>query len=309
MPSAPHNLDELAYWVALHGAPKIGPATFHRLIRKFGSPQDVMRASAGDLLVIPGADAALLDSITFAGIRIDYTRKLVERLLERNIRIITFRDAAYPQALNKLKWPPGLIYVQGDYTDADQQSVGIVGSTHASARAFRTAYRSAGALAGRGYTIVSGNARGVDSAAHLGAIDAGGRTVFVLPDGILSFRPNAEITPGKIQRHAVVISECPPEAAWEREAAIARNRITAALSTRLFIVEAEAENGTLCTFRNAKELGIPAMAAAFGPDTPKGNLAAIREGAAEVKSIAELLHAVATGKVEHPQTQQSFGWE
>ena len=310
MTASSRSRKDLVWWVALHSAQHVGPARFHRLIRKFGSPHAVLTSTPSDaLLTIPGADPALLDSIVFAGVRIDYTREVVDRLFERGIRIVPFDDPGFPAPLLKLKWPPGLVYMMGEFSPADARAVGIIGSTHASATGFRTAYRSAGALAGRGYTIVSGNARGIDSAAHLGAIEAGGRSIFVLPEGILHFRPQAEIPAGKLERQAVVISERPPEAPWEREAALARNRITAALSERIFIVEAQADNGALHTFRIARQLGIPSMAALFLGETPEGNKIAIREGALGVKSIGEVLQALAVAGEHRAELQQSFGWE
>ncbi|HUU70760.1 MAG TPA: DNA-processing protein DprA [Planctomycetota bacterium] len=310
MTASVRSREDLVWWVALHSAQHVGPARFHRLIRKFGSPRAVLTSTPADaLLTIPGADPALLDSIVFAGVRIDYTRELVDRLLARGIRIVPFDDPGFPAPLLKLKWPPGLVYMIGEFTAADTRTVAIIGSTHASATGFRTAYRSAGALAGRGCTIVSGNARGIDSAAHLGALEAGGRTIFVLPDGIVHFRPQVDIPAAKLERQAVVISERPPEAPWEREGALTRNRITAALSERIFIIEAQADDGALHTFRIARRLGIPAMAAVFSGETPDGNKAAIREGAVAVKSIGELLHTLAAGGEHQAEMQQSFDWE
>ena len=309
MASSAKGPEELAWWVALHSAQHVGPARFHRLLRKFGSPRAVLTTTTSDaLMTIPGADAGLLDAIVFAGIRIEYTRELVQRLLERGVRIVTFDDPAYPEPLKKLKWPPGLIYVQGQFQPADAHAIAVIGSTHASARGFRAAYRCATTLASRGWTVVSGNAKGIDTAAHLGAIEAGGRSIFVLADGILNFRTQVDIAPGKLDRHAVVLSERPAEAPWDREGALARNRITAALSEKVFVVEARADDGALHTCRLAKQLGIPTLAAAYGADTPDGNLAAIRQGAAEVKSVAQLLQAVAAEGEAHPETQQSFGW-
>ena len=302
--------DELACWVALHSAEHVGPATFHRLVRKFGSPREVLaKASAETLQGMPGADAALLESIVFAAIRIDYCRKLIERLNDRGVRIIAYDDADFPEPLRRLHWPPGLLYVQGEYLAADLHSVGIVGSTHASARGFRTAFRSASALARSGYTIVSGNAKGIDTAAHMGALDGGGRTVFVLPEGILNFRRQADMPAAKLERLGVLVSERPPEAPWETEGALARNRITAALSEKLLIVEAQPDDGSMHTFGTARKLGAHAMAVLFSSDTPEGNLAAIRAGALAVHSVAELLQQVSAGGGQSHDIQQSFDLE
>ncbi|NQT21072.1 MAG: DNA-processing protein DprA, partial [Planctomycetes bacterium] len=178
MISQSKSADELAWWMALHCAEKVGAATFHRLLKKFGSPHDALtQASADTLQGVPGADSSLLDSIVFAAIRIDYTRKLLERLNEHGVTIITFEDPDFPATLRRLKWPPPVLYLKGDYDEErDSRAVGIVGATHPAARAFRTAYRSAGALVNQGYTIVSGGAHGIDTAAHLAPLDAGGRT-------------------------------------------------------------------------------------------------------------------------------------
>jgi len=296
--------------MALHGAENVGDATFHRLLQKFGSPREALAAASPDTLQgIAGADASLVDSLLFAAIRIDHTRKLLDTLRARGVKVLTFDDDGYPSRLRRLKWPPGVLYMLGRYDEeAGARSVGVVGSTHPSARAFRSAYRSAAALARHGCTVVSGNAAGVDTAAHTGALDAGGRTVFVLPTGILRFRPPADVAAARIEQSAVVISERPPEAPWETRGAILRNRITAALSSLLFIVEAEPDGGTLNTFQAAKKLGIPVVAAVFGPDTPEGNRLALNEGAVAVTSVAELLAAVDSTASSFPGTQQQFDW-
>lgn len=303
------NAEELAWWVALHGAENVGPATFHRLVHKFGSPGDVLRNASADTLVgLAGASSSLLDSLVFAMIRMDHTRKVVEKLISRGVRIITFKDAEYPARLNRLRWPPALIFTMGAFSEADAASVSIAGSTHPSARGFRTAYRIAGALAARGHTIVSGNARGIDTAAHLGALDANGRSVFVPPEGILNFRTHAEIPHGKLERNAVVLSDRPPEAQWTREGALERNRVIAALCESFFVVEALPDGGAIHAFRIARKLGVPSYAVSYSTDTPAGNLQAIHEGAGEVKSLREAAKAAAEKANIQPQSQQTFDW-
>lgn len=297
--------------MALQCAEGVGAATFQRLVKKFGSPRNALNSASADTLQgMPGADGSLLDSIVFAAIRIDYTRKLLDKVREQGVRVVTFDDADFPAPLNRLKWPPGVLYVKGDYDEEkDPRSVGIVGATHPAARAFRTAYRAAGALVSLGYTIVSGNAHGVDTAAHLGALDTGGRTILVLPTGILNFRPAGKMSQAKLERQAVIISERPPEAPWEMHGAIARNRITAALSGKLFVAEALPGGGTMNTFHAAKKIGVPVMAAVYGSNTPEGNLMAIQEGAVEVKSVADLLQVVSSAEQAPPGAQRSFEWD
>lgn len=302
--------DDLAWWMALHAAPNVGDATFHRLLQKFATPRRALtEASPDSLQGIAGADACLVDSLLFAAIRIDHTRKLLGTLRSRGVKVLTFEDSDYPARLHRLKWPPGLIYMAGEYDEQiDTCSAAVIGSTHPSARAFRSAYRSAGALAAQGCTVVSGNAAGVDTAAHTGALDAGGRTVFVLPTGILRFRPPQEVPTARIERSAVVISDRPPEAPWETRGAILRNRITAALSSFLLVVETEPDGGTMNTYQAARKLGIPAAVAVFGPDTPEGNRLALSEGAVAVKSVAELLAFLANNRSTQTGTQQLFDW-
>ena len=123
-----------------------------------------------------------------------------------------------------------------------------------------------------------------------------------------NFHPQIEVPASRIERLAIVISERPPEAPWERQGALLRNRITAALSEKLFIAEAQAENGALHTFRLARRLGVPCFAAAYTSDTPAGNAIAVREGAIPIQSTGQLLKAVMSPRPPQLETQRTFDW-
>jgi DNA processing protein len=164
-------------------------------------------------------------------------------------------------------------------------------------------------LAERGWVIVSGHARGIDAAAHTAALRARRPTLLVLPTGILQFRPRSGYPPPEaLWRLAAAVSECHPEAPWSTLAALARNRLTAALSDAVLLVEARERGGALSTVRHALALGRRAFVVRFR--TPAlsacGNAAAEAAGALPVRSLRELDALLARGAAA--PGQQGLPW-
>jgi DNA processing protein len=211
-------------------------------------------------------------------------RKGVDVLVEGSDR--------YPGLLARIDDPPGLLYVRGTLEPCDALAVAIVGARHATAYGKRVACLLAGGLARAGYTVVSGLARGIDAAAHRGALDAGGRTLAVLGSGVLNIYPpeHADLAVEIVGRGAVV-SEVPPEAEPHPWAFPRRNRIVSGLALGTVVVEAADRSGALITARLAGEQGREVFAVPGQIDcrSARGCHRLIRDGATLVETVDDIL--------------------
>jgi DNA processing protein len=285
------TVDELAPWVALQAVDGMGAASLTRLVRRFGSPGVVLRAAPDELALVPRVARLVLEAVPLEAERMPVHRELAERTLDAGVLPVLRTDPAYPSRLNALVNPPPLLYVLGRLPKENMRTFGIVGTTEPSERGADVARAAARHLASSGWVIVSGHARGVDAMAHRGALAARRRTMLVLPTGILRFRPRPGYgEPKDFWRRAAVVSEWHPEAGWRTPAALARNRVIAALSDALLVVEARERGGTMNTLKHALALGRrpfvvryrrPALSAA-------GNAAAEGLGATPVRSLRHL---------------------
>lgn len=201
-------------------------------------------------------------------------------------------DAAYPERLSDLPDPPKRLWARGDLSVLEKPCVAIVGTRRATAYAERVAHELARVLAGAGATIVSGLARGVDSCAHRGALDAGGATVAVLGTGLNVAYPKANAPLQEaIAERGLLLSELAPDDPAHGGSFPERNRIIAALSRLTIVVEAGLKSGALITARRALELNRD-VAAIPGPiDIPQaeGSNALMRDGAQVISSMADAL--------------------
>lgn len=215
-------------------------------------------------------------------------------------RVFSPEDAAYPEGLRRLD-RHGAIRVRGRLESfVSVPCVGIVGTRHAEQEARDFAYLLAGDLTARGVTVVSGGARGIDAAAHMGALDAGGETVAVLATGFL--RPYPSQHRGLFDRIAgqgALVTEAPEDAKPHGYRFLHRNRIIAALSAAVVVVQAPKRSGALSTAAHAKQLEIPVLAVPGAPWQPRsaGALGLLREGARICTSVSDVLSVIA------PQTR------
>lgn len=284
--------DEVIPWIALAHVPGVGPATFRALCERFGGPEQVFAAAADELDRAPGLRAETAAALRAPRPLLDAARRLVGELEADRVRIVTSADPAYPGAFHELRHPPPVLYVLGRLPRADEPAFAVAGSTSASARGRRIARSAGGELADAGWTVVSGYARGIDEAAHLGALEAGGRTVLALPTGVRAFRLRAAFDPfaGELGARITVVSECPPDDGWSARAAVLRDRLIAALGRALLVVEARPDSGTMITFRHAVRMGRPAYVVRYrrAPTGATGNRLAIRSGGLPVPSMKAL---------------------
>jgi len=283
---------ELASWVVLHSLPGMGPVTMRRLLDRFGSARGVLEAGQGNaILESPGVTTALAEAIRRAAASVAHAARRVEDLHRCGVRIVRIVDPAYPPALRDLRNPPPLLYIYGDIGDRDARAVGIVGTTDPSPRGRAIAEEFGARFAAAGVTVVSGYAHGIDAAAHRGAFRGGGRSVLCLPHGLRRFRARPDFPPlAEIGKRGALLSECPPDALWSRAAAIARNRIIAALGRALLVIETQPHGGAFHTVSAAESLGRPIFAVRFRepPESARGNAMLIARGATPLCAFAEI---------------------
>jgi DNA processing protein len=261
------------------------------LLEHFGSAEAIFAAAPEELLGVGRAGKKLASLIADDAIR-DEADDVIELCRRRSVRIVPEGDACYPPLLSRIDDPPGLLFVRGEILPRDALAVAIVGARHATAYGLKVAEQLAGSLARAGYTVVSGLARGIDAAAHRGAMAAGGRTVAVLGSGVLSvYPPEHETLAEEVVGHGAVVSECPPEASPFAGAFPQRNRIVSGMCLGTVVVQASERSGALITARLAGEQGREVFAVPGPIDcrVSKGCHELIRDGAKLVGGIDDIL--------------------
>jgi DNA processing protein len=285
--------EEALYWIALHKAPGIGPKRFYRLLTAFGTARAAWEAEPGALTKVLGPKVAA-DLVTFR--RTCSPPAEGERVEKAGCGVLLANDPAYPPLLKQTSDPPPVLYYKGRFQPLDQLAVAIVGSRRATPRGLNTARELAADLAAQGVTVVSGLARGIDSAAHRGALQVeGGRTIAVLGSGLDRVYPpeNAGLMQAIAER-AVVCSEFPLGTPPYAANFPARNRVISGLSLAVTVVEATTDSGSLITADFALEQGRDVFAVP-GPierEGSKGPHGLIKQGALLVEGAKDILAAL-----------------
>lgn len=242
-------------YLALNLLPNIGPIRVRRLLEQFHEPQAILSAPERDLLLVPGIGEEMAAQIADWENRIDLPEEL-RRIREHGIELLTLADPRYPAALRQIHDPPFLLYLKGTITPADAAAVGVVGSRRMSHYGREQARKFSFQLARAGFTIISGLARGIDTAAHEAALAADGRTIAVLGSGIGKvYPPENQALADRIAASGAVLSEFPVLYVPDKQSFPLRNRIVAGLSSGLLVVEAPARSGSLITANQALEQG------------------------------------------------------
>jgi DNA processing protein len=284
----------IEHWLSLIGADGVGPVTFRRLVDQFGSVEAAMGASAGQMAGIEGIGAVTAERIAASRGRVEVQQELdlANRL---GVHLIHLDDPRYPSALKAIYDPPPVLYIKGQIRREHQLAVAIVGSRHCSLYGQEQASRLAHLLCGVGFTIVSGMARGIDTAAHQGALSAGGQTLAVQGCGLANiFPPENRRLFELISQTGACLSELPLKAEPLASHFPCRNRIIAGLSTATLVVEAGLRSGAMITARVALENNREVMAVPGRVDWPqsKGPHQLIRQGAVLVESPQDVLDAL-----------------
>lgn len=271
--------------------PGIGSISFLRLVKFFGSPKAVLNASLNDLLSVKGLTPAICKSIVDFRDKIDAEREL-NLIKQQGCRIIKIEDEEYPANLRTIYDPPPIIYVKGNIIPEDSISISIVGTRSASVYGKNVAENISRELARRGFTIVSGMAHGIDTFAHKGALDAGGRTIAVMGNGLNVIYPKGnERLYERIADSGAVISEFPMKTEPKKENFPIRNRIISGLSLGTLVVEASNHSGSLITASYALEQGkeIFAIPGPIFSETSRGTNDLIKQGAKLVESVDDII--------------------
>jgi DNA processing protein len=271
--------------------PGVGPRLYRMLVAALGSPDRVLQAAPSTLRELPGIGSRLASSIAAAATDVDIGDEL--RLCrEHKIELVGVDHPDYPTRLSEIGDAPAVLWCRGDLLPRDDLAIAIVGTRHATRYGLRQAERLARGLALTGYTIVSGLARGIDAAAHRGALSAGGRTLAVLGSGLLNMYPpeHGELSL-QIAADGAVISEFPALQPPRSGAFPQRNRIISGLSLGVIIVEAAERSGALISARHAMEQNREVFAVPGPIDSrvSAGCHQLIRDGATLVQGIDDVI--------------------
>jgi DNA processing protein len=241
------------WWAALQQVPGVGAASMLRLARVFGSPQRAVEANIEELTARGGLSVEQAHRLKQAGADEAALRANIRTGRDEGIELVSLTDGQYPRSLLDLRSPPPLLYLRGSLHTEDGWGVAIVGTREPTRAAAAAAQRLARGLAERGYTIVSGLARGIDTSGHLGALEASrGRTVAVVGCGLGRLFPlENEALAQDIAERGCLVSEVPPDTEVQRALLVARDRIQAALSLAVVVVQARADCGSMITARHA----------------------------------------------------------
>ena len=282
---ATNRIEDLTDRLRLLRTPGIGPVTYRQLIARFGTPAAAL-AAVPDLARRGGGRAPAIRS------RDDAEREIakVERF---GARFLALGQGLYPRLLAEIEDAPPLLIAKGDLNLIDRQSVAIVGARNASAAACRFARGLAHDLGQDGVVIVSGLARGVDSAAHDGALASG--TIGIIAGGIdVVYPPENSERQHALYERGLVIAEMPPGTEPRARHFPYRNRIIAGISSGTVVVEAAPRSGSLITARLSAEAGREVMAVPGSPLDPRaqGCNQLIRDGATLVQTAADVIEAI-----------------
>lgn len=231
----------------------IGPILFARLIERFGSAQEALGSSARQLSSIEGIGKGTAESIARSRDGVD-VRGEVDLAARHGVRILCREDDAYPPGLRHIPDAPICLYVRGEIESADAVGVGIVGSRRCTLYGREQARRFGYELGQRGVTVISGLARGIDGESHRGALEGGGRTLAVLGHGLATVYPAEHVgLAEEIVQRGALLSELPMSVSPEAKNFLPRNRIIAAMSLGVLVIEAARRSGSLTTARLATE--------------------------------------------------------
>ena len=269
----------------------VGPVRVRQLLQHFGDAPAILRASKQQLMFVRGIGEDTAEAIANWEKNVDLAAEL-KRCEDFGCHVVTQDDAEYPEMLRQIYDPPIVLYVKGTLTSADKNGVAIVGSRQTTHYGIEVARKFGYQLAYVGVTVVSGGARGIDTAAHQGALSAKGRTICVLGTGInIVFPPeNAELF-ARISESGAVVSQYPFNRQADRQSFAIRNRIVAGMTLGTVVVEANLTSGALITANFAVEYGRQVFAVPGRIDSPrsKGCHDLIKKGAKLCEGAEDIL--------------------
>jgi DNA processing protein len=278
--------------IALNMLPTMGPVRLRKLLEVFGSPERVLAAKRDQLRNVDGIGNEVAEQIITWESIVDLGAEL-QRIRDFGARVITQTSAEYPESLRQIHSPPIVLYVWGDILERDHHAIGIIGARRTTHYGMESAKKLSYQIAYAGLTIVSGLARGIDTAAHHGAIAAHGRTIAVIGSGLLEiYPPENRALADKIRNgNGAVVSEFSMQVQPDRQTFPMRNRIISGWSHGILVVEAGLNSGALITATQAIDQGrsVYAVPGHINAPSAMGSNRLIQQGAKLVMSASDIL--------------------
>jgi len=279
-------------YIALNMIDGVGPIRVRALRDRFGEPQTILAASKSELMQVEGVGEEVARSITRWRETVDLDAEL-QRIEKFGARVVSCDDAEYPKHLREIYDPPLVLYVKGSLTERDALAIAVVGSRRTTLYGQDMARKLAFQLARVGVTVVSGLARGIDTAAHNGALQAKGRTVAVIGCGIDIVYPaeNKKLADEIVEKGGAVVTEFPFGVQPDRQNFPMRNRIISGWSLGVVVVEANLKSGALITANQAGEQGRQVFAVPGRADSilSRGANKLIKDGAKLTEDVEDIL--------------------
>lgn len=283
-------MDTRRYWLGFNLVRGIGPARLRRLIEYFGDAAAAWEAPAQDLQAT-GLDRRSLANLLAVRGQVDLDG-LVTQVEALGLQVLTWETPAYPRNLLNIAAPPPVLFVRGALDPRDEWAVALVGTRRATSYGREVARSFAAGLAGRGVTVVSGLARGIDAAAHRAALEAGGRTIAVQGCGVDTvYPPEHRELAGAIAQAGAVVSDYPLGTPPDAVNFPPRNRIISGLAKAVVVVEADEDSGALITTGFAAEQGreVFAVPGNINQRSSRGSNRLIQTGARLVLDVDDIL--------------------
>ena len=277
--------------IALNMIDRVGPVRVRQLLEHFGEAGDILKASRQQLLHVNGIGEDTAESIATWEQKVDLAAEL-KRISDYKAQVVIQSDPEYPEHLRQIYDPPLVLYVRGKLQTKDKNAVALVGSRMTTHYGIETARKLAYQLAYVGVTVVSGGARGIDTAAHQGALSGKGRTIAVLGTGInLVFPPENVELYDRIAENGAIITQFPFNRPADKQTFPIRNRIVAGMTLGTVVVEANMTSGALITANFATEYGRQVFAVPGRIDSPrsKGCHELIKKGAKLCEGAEDIL--------------------
>ena len=305
-----NNIEERAYWVAYSKIKGIGAVLLQRIYKHFGSLSHAWKADFQSLQQVEGLGLKIARNIVERRAKKN-PQEIYKEHLKKNPHFWTPIDTEYPRLLLEIPSPPPLLYYSGKVNLNENQGItpmiGIVGTRYPTQHGRRWTRKISIALAKKGFTVVSGMALGIDGEAHNTTINEGGRTIAVVGTGVDKVYPHKhKELHQRIQQQGLILSEYPSGTAPNRKNFPARNRIIAALSRAILIMEAPERSGALITARYGNEFGKDIYTLPNSPDIEesKGCLRLIHDGAGIIVNENELIEML--GDIPELYTQKQL---
>ncbi|MDQ3120740.1 MAG: DNA-processing protein DprA [Verrucomicrobiota bacterium] len=285
-------MDSTEACIALNMLPTMGPVRLRRLLQVFETPEHILSARGSALRAVEGIGSEVAEQITGWENIVDLSSELT-RIRDFGAQVITATSPLYSKQLREIHAPPIVLYVWGELNERDQHAIGVIGSRRTTHYGTESAKKLAYQLAYAGLTVISGLARGIDTAAHQGALAAKGRTVAVIGSGLLKLYPpeNAALAEKISSGNGAVVSEFSMEIEPDRQTFPMRNRIISGWSHGILVVEAGLNSGALITASQSLEQGrsVYAVPGHINAPSAHGSNRLIQQGAKLVMEANDIL--------------------